>query len=79
MSPNQEIEYVLQYHFQDHKLLDEALVAAGAGTSAKQSGKHGKKALALIGDAILRLVLVDDGVLEDKSTGTLLETATQLA
>jgi ribonuclease III len=67
---NDQVEWALNYKFHDQKLLQEALIAAGAGAvSPVNARKHGNKGLALIGDAILRLVLVDDGVLTGKSTG----------
>jgi ribonuclease-3 len=66
---NDQVERALNYKFHDQKLLQEALIAAGAGAeSPVNARKHGNKGLALIGDAILRLVLVDDGVLTGKST-----------
>jgi ribonuclease-3 len=73
MSANKDLETILQYEFRDSSLLDEALVAAGAGTSKSPDNarQHGNKALALIGDALLRLVIVDDGILAGASTGKL--------
>ncbi|KID86976.1 Ribonuclease III [Metarhizium guizhouense ARSEF 977] len=62
MAPHQ-VEQTLQYNFKDPALLDEALVAAGAGPKkAKTARNKGNKVLALVGDALLRLVLVDDSV-----------------
>lgn len=62
MAANQ-VEQTLQYRFKDPALLEEALLAAGAGPKkAKTARKKGNQVLALIGDALLRLVLVDDSV-----------------
>lgn len=65
------IEDILQYQFRNPVLLNEALTADGAGQSRSRSNarKHGNKGLAMIGDAILRLVLVDDGVRQGNSLG----------
>lgn len=72
MKKKDYIETTLNYRFRDRKLLQEALIAAGAGLRSRANArKHGNKGLALIGDAILRLVLVDDGILTGKSTGKL--------
>jgi ribonuclease-3 len=59
-----DIENILQYQFKDPALLEEALHANGSipSTSLKDPRKHRNKALALIGDAILRLVVVSDGI-----------------
>ena len=71
MTTREEVERILQYKFRDHTLLDEALVASGAGPSRSPNDarRHGNKGLALIGDALLRLVIVDDGIIEGASTG----------
>lgn len=71
MPANEEIENVLQYHFRDRALLKEALVAAGVDPSNghKNTRRNGNKALALVGDALLRLVLVDDSISGGASTG----------
>ncbi|KJK75830.1 hypothetical protein H634G_09194 [Metarhizium anisopliae BRIP 53293] len=69
MASNQ-IEHALQYKFKDPALLEEALVAAGAGPKkAKTAREKGNKVLALIGDALLRLVLVDDSVVAGQAPG----------
>lgn len=73
MHEQQVIENILQYKFRDSVLLDEAITANGAGQSISRANarKHGNKALALIGDALLRLVLVDDGVKQGNTLGEL--------
>lgn len=74
MTGHGEIESILQYEFRDHALLDEALVASGArpSTSRNDARKHGNKCLALIGDTLLRLVIVDDGIIGGASTGKIM-------
>ncbi|KAL9471553.1 hypothetical protein ACSS6W_009494 [Trichoderma asperelloides] len=58
------IEKILQYHFQDPALLKEVLHADGSTPtlSKDKPREHGNKALAMIGDAVLRLVVVNDGI-----------------
>ncbi|KAM4055262.1 ribonuclease III domain-containing protein [Hirsutella rhossiliensis] len=70
MASHKEIENILQYQFQDARLLEEALTAADAAPSKPPNNvrKNGNKALALIGDALLRLVVVDDGIAEGATT-----------
>ncbi|KAK1243570.1 hypothetical protein MKX08_001708 [Trichoderma sp. CBMAI-0020] len=65
-----DIESILHYHFKDPALLEEALQAAAVSTpstSQQDPRKHGNKALAMIGDAVLKLVVVDDGIVGGKS------------
>jgi ribonuclease-3 len=71
MKKRKELEAILQYQFRDPSILDEALLADGAepANSATDAKKHGNKRLALIGDALLRLVLVDDSIVGGASTG----------
>jgi ribonuclease-3 len=61
---NATIEKILQYHFQDPGLLEEALQADGLtpSRSLEDPRTYGNRGLALIGDAILRLVVVNDGI-----------------
>ena len=56
------IEQAIQYSFHDRALLEEALVTAGSPATTKISGEHtcGNKRLALLGDALLRLAIVDE-------------------
>lgn len=58
-------------HGKDHALLEEALSAAGASPSVPMNDieRQGNKRLALIGDAVLRMVIVDDGIVAGKTTG----------
>ncbi|KAH6873605.1 hypothetical protein B0T10DRAFT_533246 [Thelonectria olida] len=57
-------------HGKDHALLEEALSAAGASPSVPMNDieRQGNKRLALIGDAVLRMVIVDDGIVAGKTT-----------
>ena len=65
-----DIQNLMQYKFRDHKLLDEALTAAGQDPTTERRNTRGNsnKALALIGDAVLRLILIDDAVRSGSST-----------
>lgn len=50
------VEAILKYHFSNRKLLDKALLAAGAPVSSKriQGEVEGNKRLALVGDSVLQ-------------------------
>jgi len=69
------VEKLTKYRFRDASVAEEALTAAGV---AKSSGKqdtgqrrqYGNKRLALIGDALIRLVVVDDWYPSGLSPGT---------
>ncbi|KAK7189020.1 hypothetical protein DPSP01_004127 [Paraphaeosphaeria sporulosa] len=52
----------LPYHFKDCSLLEEAFLAAGASISRSdvEGPEKGNKRLALVGDAALRLAVIDD-------------------
>ncbi|KAK4069761.1 uncharacterized protein Triagg1_6891 [Trichoderma aggressivum f. europaeum] len=67
---NQTVQDILQYQFRDSKLLEEALRAPGTdpGTTRQNPRAHGNKGLAMIGDAVLRLAVVDDGIVDGKTT-----------
>lgn len=69
------IEDLIQYQFQAAHLAEEALTAAGAGQSsksehAKEPRRYGNKRLALLGDALIRLAVVDDWYPSGSSPGT---------
>ncbi|KAH7117487.1 ribonuclease III domain-containing protein [Dactylonectria macrodidyma] len=70
MVKNHPVERIIQYDFKDHALLEEALSAAGASLSVPMNDieRQGNKRLALVGDALLRLVIVDDGIVAGKTT-----------
>ncbi|KAH9881116.1 hypothetical protein J1614_001610 [Plenodomus biglobosus] len=61
----------MDYHFHNSDLLDEAFLAAGATVSRKDidGPKTGNKRLALVGDAALRLAVLDDWFDGETSTG----------
>ena len=65
------IEIILQYSFSNHQLLDEALLAAGAPASSKdiEGEVHGNKRLALLGDSVLKEVILEPWYSSEKSTG----------
>lgn len=68
-------EAVIGYHFRDVSLLAQALTAAGAAvpsdaTAASHSVVHGNKRLALLGDALIRLLSIDDWFPSRASPGT---------
>lgn len=64
-------ENIIDYHFANPEMLKEALQAAGASVSDKSVGddREGNERLALVGDALLRLVILDDWYLGGTSTG----------
>lgn len=67
---SQTAQGILQYQFRNPKLLEEALRAPGTDpTTTRQNPRaHGNKGLAMIGDAVLRLAVVDDGIIDGKTT-----------
>ena len=67
-------EKLIAYQFHDSQLLDEALTAAGTANSSDQKRRaeyrqHGNKRLALIRDALIRLIVVDNWFSSGSSTG----------
>ncbi len=70
MAAQENVQQILNHRFDDLTLIDEALVADGAREKARENAReHGNKGLALIGDAVLRLVIVDDCMMTGYSTG----------
>jgi ribonuclease-3 len=65
------IDDILNYHFRSEKLRNEALLAEGALVSGVHIDgiAQGNKALALIGDALIRLVIIDQGYQEGAGRG----------
>jgi ribonuclease-3 len=63
----------LHYSFKNAGLLEEAFVADGAAVLRDdvEGPRAGNKRLALIGDAVLRLSVLDEWYLEGGSTGKL--------
>ncbi|RYO94142.1 hypothetical protein DL764_007892 [Monosporascus ibericus] len=61
----------ISYYFKNEKLLDEAFLAAGASVSnvRVEGNEQGNKGLALIGDALIRLAIVDQGYVGGARTG----------
>jgi ribonuclease-3 len=64
MEAKDRLQKMLHYDFKDKRILEEALTAAGQTPSraGMNTRGHGNKALAQVGDALLRLVVVDDAV-----------------
>ena len=69
----ESLQAQLQYHFNNANLLKEALTAAGAAVSDLNTDGpvSGNKRLALIGDAVLRLSVLDEWYPDGGSTGKL--------
>jgi len=61
MASINDLENKIQYHFTNKALLQEALLTSGNDHScnAIEVGKPANKRLALVGDAVLRLAIVD--------------------
>lgn len=61
MASTDDLENTIQYHFTDKALLQEALLTSGNDhpCNAVEVGKPANKRLALVGDAVLRLAIVD--------------------
>jgi ribonuclease-3 len=71
MEAKDRLQKMLHYDFKDKRILEEALTAAGQTPSraGMNTRGHGNKALAQVGDALLRLVVVDDAVEAGANTG----------
>ena len=61
MASTKNLEDDIQYHFKNRALLQEALLTSGNDhkCNAVETGKPANKRLALLGDAVLRLAIVD--------------------
>lgn len=70
MKDVKRLQQVMQYIFRDGAILDEARTAARQDQSRahRNTRGHSNRSLALIGDALLRLILVDGAVREGKDT-----------
>ena len=73
MSDLDSLQAQLHYFFKNASLLEEALTAAGAAVSSRDvdGPASGNKRLALIGDAVLRLSVLDEWYPAGGSTGKL--------
>lgn len=61
MALREPVEKMLAHHFKDEHLLEEALqVARPRKHLAKSSKNKGNKRLALIGDTLIQLPMLDD-------------------
>lgn len=72
------METILKYHFSNHELLEEALLAAGASVSSKdiQGDAKGNKRLALLGDSVLQEAVLEPWYNSKESTGECTDTQT---
>ncbi|EUC39445.1 hypothetical protein COCMIDRAFT_10509 [Bipolaris oryzae ATCC 44560] len=64
------IETILQYHFSNYELLEEALLAAGAAASSKdiEGDVQGNKRLALLGDSVIQEAVLEPWYNSEEST-----------
>jgi ribonuclease-3 len=71
MARVEAIDDIIGYHFNRKELRNEAFLAAGASVSQKavQGPVEGNKRLALVGDAVWRLVLLDQWYPRGSDTG----------
>jgi ribonuclease III len=71
MQEQQSIERIISYSFTKPQLLEEAFQAAGVSVSAKgiKGNKEGNKRLALVGDALIHLLILDKWYLYEADTG----------
>ena len=65
-----QIEEALGYHFTNDSLLQEALLAYPANVLDNRWIPEGNRRLAMVGDAILNVLLTDASDQEGLSTGT---------
>ncbi len=68
------VEMIIDHNFSDKTWLSEALQLQAAGSGLTRAGdravRDGNKRLALVGDTLLKLILVLDGYNEGASRGT---------
>jgi ribonuclease-3 len=71
MTTFNSIQDRVDYYFHDSTLLKEAFLAPGAPVSSVdiEGPVKGNKRLALVGDAVLRLAVLDEWFESDTSTG----------
>ena len=72
MEESTNAEQHLRYEFVDRKLLKNALIAAGSSEQEEDSTLQdgANKRLAMVGDALIRLVIVDDWYGSRETRGT---------
>ncbi|KAK6384337.1 hypothetical protein LTS17_001900 [Exophiala oligosperma] len=69
MGNQADVEKMIHYTFGNAKYLEEAMTAAGTSSSNNGPGKdNGNKRLALVGDALIRLIILDEWYPEGTST-----------
>lgn len=66
-----EFQRLIDYSFRTHSLLEETLKSAGSAVSDPniQGDRHGNKRLALLGDAVLSMMLLSNWYHTEASTG----------
>lgn len=67
----QSLEDAIGYHFKNSRLKDEAILAAGASIAnpSVDGDPRGNKRLALVGDAVLQLVILQRWYKSGADTG----------
>jgi dsRNA-specific ribonuclease len=73
MDDLRDVEKILGYNFKNYTLLEKALESAGVPCHGNNKNE-GNKPLAQVGDALIRLITLDDCFQEGKNTGTLSKT-----
>lgn len=73
MADTESFQNHLNYHFKNCSLLEEAFLAAGASVSRSdvEGPEKGNKRLALVGDAALRLAVIDEWYKDNSEPGEL--------
>jgi ribonuclease-3 len=71
MGRQSDVERIIGYHFTSPQLFEEAFEAAGVSEVNKgvTGQRHGNKRLALVGDALIRLAILDTWFPSGASTG----------
>lgn len=70
MDDRKTVETLIDYTFKNGRYYEEAMTAAGANSSSEAPAEqNGNKRLALVGDALIRLLILDDWYQEGTSTG----------
>ncbi|GKU16888.1 unnamed protein product, partial [Fusarium langsethiae] len=68
MDDLRDVEKILGYNFKNYALLEKALESAGVPCHGNNKNE-GNKPLAQVGDALIRLITLDDCFQEGKNTG----------
>jgi len=69
MDNQADVEKMIHYTFENAEYFEEAMAAAGTNSPNDVPGKqNGNKRLALVGDALIRLIILDDWYADGTST-----------